>query len=855
MQDQPATVTGLPARIAVWSARRRWLTVALVLMMTVLSGVYAARQLSINTDTLDMISPETPFRRANLDFRAAFPWYGNQIAIVIDAPAPELAELAARDLAERLESRPERFEHVQATGIDPYLRRQGLMFMPPERLQDLLDRLAAAQGLLAVLAERPDLTGLLDMLELALAEADPESVQTAQLTELVATLADMAENDPDAPRVLSWRRQLAVEGQRGLDGRQIVVAKPVQDYASLSPAKAAIGDLRTIFADHGIEGVSYRLTGNAALNTEELESVKLGGSTAGIVSGIGILLLLIIGLRGIRPVLATLAVLVSGLVISLGFATLAVGQLNLLSVAFAVLFIGLAVDFSIHFSLRFREATGEDGDPVRRTAASVGGSLTLSALAAAIGFLAFLPTDYLGLAELGIIAAGSMVIALALNLTLLPALLTGAAPTGATVAAQPSRFDSRSMPARPLVFAGIILAVAGLATAPLVRFDSDPVNLKDPASESVQAYRDLESAENRSVHAIDGLVSADTDMTAVEDRLKLVSRGGRVVYLEKFIPDDQDQKLAALENAALFLFPVLMAQPAEPPSAEARRAAIESFTATVGDTSPSPLQSEASRLASALTALDDPGLDRLEGRATGLLGPWLDDLRLAFEAGPVTEADLPDSLRTQWIAEDGRRRIEVFPGAPFSSDWTMTDYAEATQAAMPSATGAPVMVTFAGEAVRGSFQEAAIIAAVLVLLLMGAVLRRIDDVLLCAAPVAMAALSTFAAAWALGIQLNFANVIVLPLLFGLGVASSVHLVMRRRGTGDAASLMRTSTPRAVLFSSLTTLASFGSLALSQHMGMASMGMLLTIAILSILFYTLIWTPALIRLIDRRNTPM
>lgn len=834
----------LASALAGTCADFRWLTLSLVLALTVISGWYAVTTLRINTDNLDMISADAPFRKANLEFREAFPWYGDQMAVVIDAPAPEMAEQEAARLVTAMQARPDLFQHIHAPGIDPFLRKHGLLFMETEKLQDLLDRLAEAQGLLAVLAERPDLTGLLEMLELALAEADPASPQTEQLTEVVETLHAMAAGQPGAPDVLSWRRQLAIEGQRGLEARQIVISKPVQNYAGLSPAKAAMAELRVMFAD-AAPGVTHRITGNAALNTEELQSVKLGGSTAGIISGVGILVLLLLGLRGVRPVLATLAVLISGLVISLGFAAVAVGQLNLLSVAFAVLFIGLAVDFSIHFALRVREAGG-GAEAIRAAAASVGASIALSAVAAAIGFLSFLPTDYQGLAELGIIAGGSMAIAMTLNLTLLPALLAGS--QGASVSTSKGDGAFISDRARRIVEAIVIVTCFSFIWQ--VGFDADPINLKDPSSESVSAYLDLADDEARGVYAVDGLVPSDSDLAAQEADLNRPSRGGRTLHLARFVPEDQDEKLTALENAAFFLFPVLTAFPQPAPEADVRRAAVATFAMATNEAEKSRLKTAAENLAAVLAGMTSEQLRAFEQRVTVTLGPWLDDLRLAFEAQPVSVETIPPDFRAFWIAPDGRLRVQVFPGEAFDARWTMEDFAREVAAALPSATGAPVMVTFAGDAVVSSFIEASVIAAILVLLLLTAVLRRWQDVLTTAAPVALAALLTFGLMPLLGLQLNFANVIVLPLLFGLGVASAIHVVIRWRAVGGAEAMMLSSTPRAVMFSTLTTLASFGGLALSPHLGMASMGILLTIAILSILLMVLVWLPSVLRHLER-----
>ena len=838
------------AAAALFSAKRPLLVILLVALLAGLSVALSVRHLGINTDNFDMISAETPFRKAAIAYRQAFPWHGDQIVVVIDAPTPEQAEIAADGVMAHMRANDRLYDYVRAPAMEPFLRRNGLLFMPPETLQDFLDRLAAAQGLLAVLAEQPDLVGLLDMLELALAEADPESVQAVQLAELVDVMAAMAEGDPQAPEMLSWRRQLAVEGQGGLDARQIVLAKPVQDFGSLSPARAAIEDLRTHFATYP-EGISIRLTGDAVLDTEELDSVKLGGSSAGALSAAGILVLLFLGLRRIRDVLATLAVLVAGLALSLGYATLTVGQLNLLSVAFAVLFIGLAVDFSIHFALRAQE-TGRGPDAVRDAGRSVGASLLLSAVAAALGFLSFLPTAYRGLAELGVIAGGSMVIAVILNLTLLPALLSVGARPAAADRPAPSRTPGRwrQRTAMPVVIAGAVLGVAGAALVPFSTFDFNPLLLKDPKAESVSTFFELAEGDSGG-YTLDALVDSPEAAVRATDALSGEPDVGRIVHLGRFVPADQETKLAAIQNASLFLFPVLMASPAPAPDDAARRQAVDGFAREAAAAPDgSQLTQAARRLAGALQGMNGAQLAAFEQRATGLLPHWLDGIRTAFEAGPVTRADIPADFRQYWETADGRQRIQVFPAEPIGTNKELASFAATVQSVLPDATGTPAIVTAAGEVVLDSFKTATALAAICVALLIAAMLRRLLDIALTLAPLALAATLTLGAAVLLGEVLNFANVIVLPLLFGLGVASSIHLVLRRRRTEDPETLMRSSTPRAVLFSALTTLASFGGLALAPHLGMASMGRLLTIAIIAILFATLVFLPALIRVVDR-----
>lgn len=846
------SVARLAASLAGWSAGRPLVVIVVALAVTVAAAVVSVRHLGINTDNFDMISAEAPFRKANIAFREAFPWYGDQVAVVIDAPTPEQADNAAETLAARMQAREELFRFVTVQGGERYFKRQGLLFYDIDTLQNFVDQLAAAQGLLAMLAQQPNLVGLIDTLGLALREADPKAEQTRELTRLIETVSAMAEGQASAPEMLSWRQQFSTGDDRATSTRRIVTSKPVQNFESLAPAAVAIDALRAMFANADPD-IRYRVTGDAALDTQELESVKLGGSTAGILSALGIVVLLVIGLRQTRMVLATVAVVIMGLIISLGYATVSVGQLNLLSVAFAVLFIGLAVDFSIHFALRSREAGGGRAGVVE-AGHSVGDSLLLSAVAAAIGFLAFLPTDYRGLAELGIIAGGSMGVAVLLNLTLLPALLSIGARGGTAQAPKPAGSFWIGRNARAIIALGVLLGVAGAALTPFARFDFNPLNLKDRSAESVATFLELAAGPNAGAYTIDGLARDRAAAEELARKLRALPESGRVLTLQSFVPENQEEKLQAIESASLFLFPVLSAEAAPPPTDAERQAALDRFVAAVQGRADEAgqLGAAARRLATALQLkAGEPGaLAELERRVTGLLPDWLADLRLAFEARPVSLEELPPALRSAWVTEDGRYRIQVFPTAPITNNDDMARFADAIRSVMPAATGTPLVVTAAGQEVLQSFQTATVVAAIAVILLMALMLRRVTDVGLTAIPLALSAVMTLGAAVALGESLNFANVIVLPLLFGLGVASSIHLVLRRREVDGAEALMRSSTPRAVLFSVLTTLASFGSLAVSPHVGMASMGRLLTIAILCTLFATLLFLPALVHLLPK-----
>ncbi len=859
--------------IGLWTdaVQRYALAVVLAaLALSAMAAVFAVCTLVIDSDTREMIAADVDFRRNDAAFVRAFPRFENTILAVIEGPTPERAEDAAARLAARLEDEPALFRHVYRPGGEAFFRRNGLLFLDVDVLSRMADRLAAAQPLLAALAADPSLRGFFDVLAAALSRGDPGDARAiVPILDAVTDVVDAA--NAGRPRNLSWQALLGGEPLDGSGTRRFVITQPVLDYTSLEPAVAALDRLRGLAAELGIDagnGLRLRLSGTAALDQEELESAKLGGRSAGLLSFALVSILLVMGLRSVVLVLATVATLVMGLIWTAAFAALAVGQLNLISVAFAVLFIGIGVDFGIHVSLRYREERAGHGErtaAIRRTVVAVAGALGLAALSAAAGFFSFLPTDYRGLAELGLIAGVGMAFALVANLTVLPALLAllPMAPPRRGAVAEPSRsIRLVQRHARAILVVAAVFGIAGLAAVPLARFDFNTINLKDPDTESVATFLELADDPDVPVYTADILVADPDAADRLVGRLEALPEVGRLLTLASFVPADQDDKLQIIDDLAIFLDPVVAASAtAAPVDAAARRAAhdrldgrLAAITAGVG-----PLPAAAGRLKAALDGLVGRGdgetaLADLEGRLMAFLPTALDRLGAALGAGPVALADLPAGLRERWVSPDGRVRVEVHPNSGVTDTAALRRFAEAVLAVAPNATGTPVILSEAGAAVVTAFKQATAIAFVLIAIILIAVLRRVDHVVLVLAPLALAAVLTVATAVLFGLPFNFANVIVLPLLLGLGVSSGIHLVIRLREEGEGGRVLASSTPRAVLFSALTTAAAFGSLIASGHRGMVSMGQLLSISIGYTLVAMLVVLPALMTVMSGRRAP-
>ncbi len=854
-----------------WTAAAyRWGVIVLLmaLALTAAGGYVLSTQLRINTDNEDMLSAELPFRRDSKALDDAFPQFSDNLLIVVEAATPDLADDAALALAGRMRDAPTVFGQIHDPAGEPFFRQNGLLYLEIGELEDLADRLAEAQPFLSALWRDPSLRGLAHMVELI---ADTVLEGRAGPPVAVVPLLDAVAGVAEAQREgrfgeMSWQRlmQGEEEGKATTVYRRFLVSQPPIDFASLSPAADVMAAVRALAGEIGLtpeRGVRVRLTGSAALNHEELQSVEEGMGWAGLISLTLVLVLLSLAFRSWVLVVSSLVTLIVGLVWTASFGLLAIGTFNLISVAFAVLFIGLSVDFAIHFVLRFLEAlsagVGEE-EALREAGEQLGGALTLCAVCAALAFYGFLPTDYRGLAELGLIAGTGMFIALFANLTLLPAMIRILPALGGFSSANSTWLSGLADwvhgRERVVIWGALALAAVSALLMQRTSFDFDPMNLKDPTTESVATTLDLINDSRTNPYVISILEKDRLAADALTKRLEALPEVASVENISAFVPTEQDEKLEIIADLALFLSPALSGANTETSDEGARQAALASLITSLARLSGQGDEKAAKAATRAKRAIGELGADPSKGAAAAAeferrlmvrLPGRIGDLKQSLAAEEVSFDDLPVSVVSRYVATDGRVRLRVIPRDDLRDREALKRFVDAVRAIAPRASGSPVIILEAGRTVIGAFVQAgamAIIGISLILVLLAAGWR---EVMLVFAPLLLAGMLTCAVAVVLGFSFNFANIIVLPLLFGLGVASTIHIVWREREEASPMGAFATSTPRAVFFSALTTIGSFASIAISSHPGTASMGSLLTIAISLTLACTLVLTPALL----------
>ena len=847
------------ARVVAACCRSAWLVTAAGLLLAVAAAWYASGHFAMTTNTDALISSKLKWRRDSQAMDRAFPQNADITAVVIDGRTPELAEAAADRLAAALQGRPQILNVRRPTG-GPFFEKEGLLLLPLSEVQGTINQLMQAQGFLGPLAADPSLRGVMNALDSAAVGVQHGQASLAQLDKPMAGLGEALGKVADGqPAYFSWQALFA-SGPHAAGDRQFILVRPKLDYASVQPGEVSSNTIRRVAAGLKLDpshGVRVRLTGSVPLDDEQLSSLK---ERAWLISGVMIaamVAMLWLGVRSWKLIGAILLTAVVGLVITAALGLAAVHRFNLISVAFIPLFVGLGVDFGIQLSVRYRAERlthPELKDALAAAGAGVGGSLALAAAAIALAFFAFLPTSYVGVSELGVIAGVGMIVAFVLAVTFLPALLTLLKPAGETeevgiAALGPLDDYLVERRGRVLKIAGAV-AVVCLALLVFVRFDFNPLHLQNPHGEAMATVYDLMKDPQETPNTIDILEPSLGAADQLADRLGKLKEVSQVLTLSTFIPADQPAKLAAISDADVLLDPTLNPFSTQPAPADGDVVASLRKTAADLDTAASaskgPPAADARRLAGALQKLAG-GTPALRQRAADVVIPPLNtllgQLRALLQAQPITRASLPPDLVRDWVAPDGRARVSVFPSGDSNSNPVLARFSKAVRSVAPDATGTPVTIQEAGRTIYTAFLQAGALSFVVIVALLLAVLRSLRDVALTLAPILFTGLLTLATCVVIGQPLNFANIIAFPLLLGIGVAFNIYFVIAWRN-GET-NLLRSSLARAVLFSALTTGASFGSLILSPHPGTSGIGELLMIALGWTLVTALLFEPALL----------
>jgi uncharacterized protein len=734
------------------------------------------------------------------------------------------------------------------------------LFAAPADVKKTVEGLTKAQLLISTLAGDPSLRGVMTALSFGAEGVEARRIKLDQLA-WPLSLADRTLSDvlSGKPATFSWQELLQGHQLPATQLRHFIEIQPVLDFAELQPGHRAEQGIRQAAADLDLQnklGATVDLTGEVPMNDDQFSVIRNSAWRDTLTAVLGVLIILWLALHSWKIIAAVFFSLMVGLATTVAIGLAIVGSFNLISIAFFVLFVGLGVDFGIQFSVRYRAERHEHPDlreALRWAARKAGNPLALAAAATAVAFFAFLPTSYRGLSELGLIAGCGMLVAFLCSITLVPATLALLNPPG-----EPAAVGFRSLAPldnflqrhRIAVIAGTILVVLG--GTPLLwhlRFDFNPVDLQSPNSASVVTYRELQGDPETSGNDAELLAPSLEQADATAKRLAALPEVSRILTLSSFVPADQDQKIAALKGASERLGTALNPKEVQPAPSDqevvaAIQGAAEDLSQAAGNET-GPAAESARHVADFLSRLAraDAGIRaKAEAAIVPPLVFGLDQLRKSLAPEVVTTKTLPPNLVRDWVLPDGRARVQALPKGDPNDINVLRTFATAVLRAEPTATGAAISYYESAKTVTTAFVEAGVLALSAIAILLLIALRRVTDVLLTLIPLLLAGAVTLEICVLNGLTLNFANIIALPLLLGVGVAFKIYYIMAWRA--GKTGLLQSTLTRAVVFSAMTTAVAFGSMWASSYPGMSSMGKLMALALLCTMAAAVLFQPVL-----------
>ena len=871
-------------------ARAPRLLIATALLLAAVSALAAVLFLRLDSDQDKLVSPELPFQRRYLDNLQNFGDQEYLYTVIEVDEGPEgraLAQDFAEDLAERLRRRPELISAIYYRITTEDLGQELLYYAP---LQEA-ERLAASARLLGPMADNWLRDGRLatfieQLIALLSGTGDATAVMDGELfgpaldaLERFFVRMDeaLAGKEPAGP----WL-DFAAEGDQYFftaNGRLLIMRLlPAKDYSTMDVIAEPLAFVRQELQATRAQFPDVRagLTGRPVLQADEMATTDRDMTRASLLAVVLVGLLFVLILHGwLRPLLLITSLLLA-IAWTFGFTTATLGVLNLLSIVFALVLIGIGVDFGVHIVLRFiegRQAGLPVEQAVRIALVQTGPGVLLGAVTSVCAFYAVLGSDFTGLAELGLIGGTGILFCLLAMLTVLPALLLLAGKKKLFPKAPP-RLSSlpflEKLTDRPLWLLAVLLVLT-LALAPGLRrihFSYNLLELQAKGLESVEYEQRLIEASDESTWYAIAVADDLAQVAALRTQFTALPSVGKVESLLDLLPADQQRKQQLFASAAAVVAPPPTTAPkvASPAAAELdsalerlqlRLEGLEEqlFAAGAG--------MELVRLGSVLTSIDtvrqrlaeEPAsagrLAIMQSELWQEVAAAVTELRGWFQAAPVTVADLPPSLRDIYVGRDGRQQVKVIPRENVWDFDLLKVFVSQLRQVDAQISGVPVNVLESAHLMQRAFLSAALLTLALVSLLLWLAARSLRRVLLTLLPLAVSMVWLLELMGWLGLSFNLANFFAIPILIAIGVDGGVHFLARWQ-ENNGGRLFATSTPMAVALSFTTTMIGFSGLLLGHHRGLASLGAVMVLGSATGMLSCLLVLPAVLKMVGNKQ---
>ena len=825
--------------VSKWNAQIVWVTVA----MALLSLATFLKWGSLNSDLGQLIRPDThlDWYQANERFKRDFPQFQQTALVVITGDNARIVQQTARDLSGVLRTSGT-FSSVFAPGVDPFIETHKLYFLSLDQLKEWKKGADYNYPSMLRLADEASLNNL------ALTIADFVTANPGlPLPISLSSGLDMFEHE--SPGDFSAFYPLVDPDQTSFT--ELIVVQGIQKLDQPLPNAEIVASLESLITPFVKAGkVEIALTGEVVLAHEEIGAALSGIEIAGLLSLILLLLILGLGLRSWPLITIIFVKLLLGTSLTLGLATMIVGSFNTLSMLFVVMFFGLGIDFSVHYVLRAMAEGRIDRASLSHAFRDTSPALVLCTVTSTIAFLSFVPTSYRGLAELGLISACGMVIALLLTLFFIPS-----ACLYWTQRQQP-RHPARSQqgakagfwPTQVIAQGILIGAPLLLALSMAMNFNYSVLSMRDADSPAMRALVKLQEAGLGTDYSIQLLAGNTEEADRLRHLLEQKATVASVTTPGDLVPSEGEAKagvLADLETKYLDI-EILAPTQSDPSETQAANQMVKDYVSEsllgLDQDEAAPLVRLLSviahyeQLPSQRAALEQTFRARLEGELAKLLA--------MLGARPPSLESLPSTFRSRLISPHDEHLLTISPSIALTDRTRSDRFVADVRSVRAEAAGRTMVEWGIGQVVVDAFAQAIVTTLFIVLLLLFLYFRRLTPVLLVMVPIGLTMIYTLGIAQTMGLSLNMANILMIPLVIGLGVDTGIHLVHRYEN--PSTSRATEATHRAVIISGLTTCGTFFSLSFSPHGGAASIGLLLTLAISMLLIISLSVLPFLLK---------
>jgi uncharacterized protein len=864
-----------------WMSRPLKLLTALVVRFPwttlVLSGVgvgvsiwLTMTQLGFRTSRGELLSPNSDYNRRWLQYTREFS-DKEDIVVVVEGERREQIAPALDDMAQKLNARSDLFAAVLRDGDAPKLRAKGLYYLKPAELRQIEGFLGQANPILQGNWSQLNLGGMTQWMGAAMSSNSPlqrEQVLAAMQTELPRVMnglaAALGSNGgykspwPDMS-FSSPQRDESASMLMSADGRMgfVLLRFLEEDRQSFAQNNQSIHTLRQLAAEVQTQhpGTKIGLTGLPIIEYDEMKSSETSMSWATILSFVGVMAVMVVAFGGFRHATLAMLALMAGTIWTCGFTTIAIGHINVLSIAFASILFGMGIDYGIYYVTRYlqlRLHTESTSEALIQTTGLVGPGILTGACTSAIAFLAAALTDFPGVSQLGLIAGSGVLLCWLGETIVLPAMIRVSDSDGVRLQSElPAPLNLRfwlaplfTFPRMALLVAFALMIVTGVGLRYL-RYDYNLLNLQPTGLECVELEHKLFNQTNRSAWFAVSIADTPEEVAARKEAFLKLPSVERVIEVATKLPSEVETKRPMIAR----IHEGLGHLPPQPPQIPVTSAAEfdQALAAAQAILASQPNAQQAilgvAQLRAMLHAI--PAAEytrRVSQYQQAMAADLLERLRTLAAVSapePPSLADLPPSVATRFIGKTGRFLIHVYSKANIWDVGPMGQFVHDVRSIDPEATGNPLQVHEASLQMKRSFEQAACYALLAIIPLVLLDFRRISHALLAALPMGVGILETLGLMGLLDIPLNPANMIVLPLTLGLGMDTGINLVHEMRchrgryaGAGNAVLI-------AVVVNTLTTMVGFGALMVANHQGLQSLGRALTISMGCNMFNSLV----------------